>query len=133
MPATSSSSLVRRCVGFRRGRIWTDGDCGRHQHSCAAGDSASSRFPGNERRHWNTALDRRKSPVARYQQMMAVRGQQLTQEVNNVIADARRKGMEDPDSAIVELKRMDGAVSVASDVEPQVRDQLLKPLDEYDP
>jgi hypothetical protein len=68
------------------------------------------------------------SPVARYQHMMAVRGQQLTQEVDNAIADARRKGLEDPDSAIVDLKRMDGAVSVASDVEPQVRDQLLRRL-----
>jgi hypothetical protein len=55
--------------------------------------------------------------------MMTVRGQQLTQEVNNAIAEARRKGLEDPDSAIVDLKRVDNSVSVASDVEPQVREQ----------
>ena len=59
---------------------------------------------------------------------MTVRGQQLTQEVNNAVADARKIGLDDPDAGILALKRAESTVSTASDVEPQVRDQLLRRL-----
>ena len=68
------------------------------------------------------------NPVTRYQEMMAIRGQQLTQEVTSAIAEARRKGQGDPDSAVVDLKRIDSDVTTASDVEPQVREQLIHRL-----
>ena len=68
------------------------------------------------------------NPVTKYQQLMVVRGQQLTQEVTSAVAEARHKGIQDPDSAVVDLKRMESNVSVAADVEPQVREQLLRRL-----
>ena len=68
------------------------------------------------------------TPVAKYQQLMVVRGQQLTQGVTGAVAEARRRGIEDPDSAIVDLKKIESSVSTASDVEPQVREQLLRRL-----
>jgi hypothetical protein len=66
--------------------------------------------------------------VTRYRQLMTVRGQQLTQEVNNAVVDARKIGAEDPEAGILALKRAESTVSTASDIEPQVRDQLNRRL-----
>ena len=68
------------------------------------------------------------SPVAKYRQLMTVRGQQLTQEVNGAISESRRTGREDPDAGIASLKRAEGLVTVTADIEPQVRDQLIRRL-----
>jgi len=68
------------------------------------------------------------SPVAKYRQLMAIRGQELTQEVNSAITEARRMGHEDPDAGIASLKRAENVVTTAADVEPQVRDQLVRRL-----
>jgi len=86
--------------------------------------SASPR-PGN--------LEKRVGPPSEdaatiYRQLMTVRGQQLTQEVNNAVVDARKIGADDPDAGVLALKRAENAVSVASDIEPQVRDQLTRRL-----
>jgi len=59
---------------------------------------------------------------------MAVRGQQLSNEVTASIAEARRSGATDPDSAIALLKREQGIVTTAGDIEPQVRDELSRRL-----
>src|SRR5579862_5765995 len=66
--------------------------------------------------------------VGRYQELMAVRGQQLSNEVTAAIAEARRAGVADPDSAIALLKREREIVTTASDVEPQLRDELSRRL-----
>jgi von Willebrand factor type A domain len=66
------------------------------------------------------------NPVDQYRQLMAVRGQQLSAEVTAAIAEARRSGLTDPDSAIALLKREQGIVTTAGDVEPQVRDELSR-------
>ena len=86
--------------------------------------SASPR-PGN--------LEKRVGPpsedaATKYRQLMTVRGQQLTQEVNNAVVDSRKIGADDPDAGVLALKRAENAVSVASDIEPQVRDQLTRRL-----
>ena len=70
----------------------------------------------------------RENAVTRYGQLMTVRGQQLTQEVNNAVVDARKIGADDPDAGILALKRAESTVSTASDIEPQVRDQLSRRL-----
>ena len=57
---------------------------------------------------------------------MAVRGQQLSSEVTAAIGEARRAGVEDPDSAISLLKREQNAVTTAGDIEPQVREELSR-------
>jgi hypothetical protein len=64
--------------------------------------------------------------VGRYRELMAVRGQQLSGEVTAAIAEAHRSGLTDPDSAIALLKREQGIVTTAGDVEPQVRDELSR-------
>ncbi len=46
----------------------------------------------------------RENAVTRYGQLMTVRGQQLTQEVNNAVVDARKIGADDPDAGILALK-----------------------------
>ena len=66
--------------------------------------------------------------AAKYRELMAVRGQQLTQEVDSAIQYARKLGMDDPDAAIAMIKRSQNTVSTASDVEPQVRDELARRL-----
>jgi hypothetical protein len=66
--------------------------------------------------------------VTRYRQLMIVRGQQLTQEVNNVIDAARKRGADDPDAGVIDLKRIESDVTTAADIEPQVREQLLRRL-----
>ncbi|HEV3299687.1 MAG TPA: hypothetical protein VG055_08590 [Planctomycetaceae bacterium] len=66
--------------------------------------------------------------VSRYRDLMAVRGQQLSNEVTSAIAEARRSGASDPDSAIALLKREHGIVTTASDIEPQLRDELSRRL-----
>jgi hypothetical protein len=66
--------------------------------------------------------------VSRYRELMAVRGQQLGNEVTAAIAEARRSGDSDPDSAIALLKREQGIVTTAGDIEPQVRDELSRRL-----
>jgi hypothetical protein len=66
--------------------------------------------------------------VNRYRELMAVRGQQLSNEVTASIAEARRSGATDPDSAIALLKREQGIVTTAGDIEPQVRDELSRRL-----
>jgi hypothetical protein len=66
------------------------------------------------------------SPIARYHQLMAIRGQQLTQEVNGAIADAQAVGRTDPAAGIAALKRAESAVATAPDIEPQVHDQLMR-------
>ena len=68
------------------------------------------------------------SSVNRYRELMAVRGQQLSNEVTAAIAEARRSGATDPDSAIALLKREQGIVTTAGDIEPQVRDELSRRL-----
>jgi hypothetical protein len=68
------------------------------------------------------------SSVSRYRELMAVRGQQLSNEVTASIAEARRSGATDPDSAIALLKREQGIVTTAGDIEPQVRDELSRRL-----
>jgi hypothetical protein len=80
-----------------------------------------------------TPLEKRVGPpsndaVTRYQQLMTVRGQQLTQEVNNAVVDARKIGADDPEAGILALKRAESNVSAATDIEPQVRDQLNRKL-----
>jgi hypothetical protein len=70
----------------------------------------------------------KESSVSKYNQLMAVRGQQLTNEVGAAILEARRSGADDPDSAIALLKREQGVVSTAGDIEPQVRDELSRRL-----
>ncbi|HEV8000444.1 MAG TPA: hypothetical protein VGP63_11220 [Planctomycetaceae bacterium] len=64
--------------------------------------------------------------VGKYRELMAVRGQQLSNEVTAAIAEARKAGLEDPDSAIALLKREQGVVTTAGDIEPQVRDELSR-------
>ncbi len=68
------------------------------------------------------------SSVNRYRELMAVRGQQLSNEVTAAIQDNRRAGLTDPDSAIANLKRELDTVAVAGDIEPQVRDELSRRL-----
>jgi len=68
------------------------------------------------------------SAVTRYKELMAVRGQQLSSEVTTAIAEATRSGEADPDSAIGLLKREQGVVATAVDIEPQVRDELSRRL-----
>jgi hypothetical protein len=70
----------------------------------------------------------REDAVTKYRQLMTVRGQQLTSEVNNAVVDARKIGADDPEAGIIALKRAESAVSTAADVEPQVRDQLTRRL-----
>jgi hypothetical protein len=66
--------------------------------------------------------------VSRYRELMAVRGQQLGNEVTAAIAEARRLGASDSDSAIALLKREQGIVTTAGDIETQVRDELSRRL-----
>ena len=70
----------------------------------------------------------REDSVTKYRQLMNVRGQQLTQEVSNAVVDARKIGADDPDAGIVALKRAESTVTTAADVEPQVREDLLRRL-----
>jgi hypothetical protein len=71
---------------------------------------------------------RKSDSISDYHQLMAVRGQQLTSEVTAAIAEATKGGAEDPESAIALLKREHGIVTVAGDIEPQVRDELSRRL-----
>jgi hypothetical protein len=66
--------------------------------------------------------------VTKYRQLMNVRGQQLTQEVSGALVDARKIGADDPDAGIRALKRAESSVTVAADIEPQVRQDLLRRL-----
>jgi hypothetical protein len=68
----------------------------------------------------------KESSVNRYRELMAVRGQQLTNEVTAAISEVHKAGAGDPDSAISLLKRELGVVSTAGDIEPQVRDELSR-------
>ncbi len=64
--------------------------------------------------------------VSKYHELMSVRGQQLSAEVTAAIAEAHRSGLQDPDSAVALLKREQGVVTTAGDIEPQVRDELAR-------
>jgi hypothetical protein len=66
--------------------------------------------------------------VSRYRELMAVRGQQVNNEVTAAIAEARRSGASDPDSTIALLKREQGVVTTAGDIESQLRDELSRRL-----
>jgi hypothetical protein len=70
----------------------------------------------------------KKDAVGAYRELMAVRGQQLSNEVTASIAEARRSGASDPDSVIGLLKREQSIVTTAADIEPQVREELYRRL-----
>lgn len=62
------------------------------------------------------------------QQRMALRTQQLTLEINNLITEARKLASSDPSNALVELKKALNDVTSAIDINEVSRDQLIKRL-----
>ncbi|HEV8002999.1 MAG TPA: hypothetical protein VGP63_24145 [Planctomycetaceae bacterium] len=70
----------------------------------------------------------KRDAVGAYRELMAVRGQQLSDEVTKSIAEARRSGASDPDSLIGLLKREQSIVITAADIDPQVREELSRRL-----
>jgi len=79
------------------------------------------------------ALEERKGPpsddaISQYEKLKTVKGQQLTLEVSRTIEAARKAATEDSESALSELKRAEGAVRSATDIEPDVRNQLIRRL-----
>jgi hypothetical protein len=59
---------------------------------------------------------------------MQVRGQQLTQETNAAVTEARRLAVNDPDAGISLLKRAESTITAAGDVEPELKTQLVRRL-----
>ncbi len=101
----------------------------RRARGLARRSAAARRDPSSAGRSVGRAsgsVRRRDSVNQKYRELMAVRGQQLTNEVTAAISEVHKAGAGDPDSAISLLKRELGVVSTAGDIEPQVRDELSR-------
>ncbi|MEM9704302.1 MAG: hypothetical protein AAF907_17815, partial [Planctomycetota bacterium] len=61
----------------------------------------------------------------RAQRRADIRGRQLTLEVNEVVAEARRLRRTDVETALAELKRIRLIIDGVNDIPPDVKEQLL--------
>ncbi len=72
--------------------------------------------------------DNAKSQIERDKELLQIRGEQLTVEVNTLIEQARKLSLNNADDALMNLKSALGTVTTTNDVLPNVRDQLASRL-----
>jgi uncharacterized membrane protein YgcG len=69
-------------------------------------------------------------PIERYKGLQQAAGQRLQLQVSKSIEQAQKMSRTDPDNALENLKRIKAVVSTASDVDPNVLDQLDRKLNQ---
>ena len=76
----------------------------------------------------DTEQPRGVDPISRFEEIQVLAGERLQLEVERGIEDARAILDEDPDGSLAILDELRGAVKTASDVVPELRENLLRRL-----
>ncbi|MFN0197639.1 MAG: hypothetical protein ACKVT0_12920, partial [Planctomycetaceae bacterium] len=66
--------------------------------------------------------------IQKQMEMIEIKSERLRVEVGNTIEESRRITRDDPDAALTLVKRALGVVTTSTDIDPVVRDQLAKRL-----